>query len=254
MFPGARSTVVPAGVTLGGLFVRVSLPQMKRRRSHTAEPPAPGEAVLAPSTPPASAPALGGPAQAPTPPHFADVAGPSPITDAGGGGGSGSAAGGGRAGAEGGNDGSAVGSSADGGGQSSGGPAGSTERFGEAETRALIRIRAEMADDFTRNHRRKGIHNCYVELTERLRLEGAGQVGARPPSPRPPPPSEPGAVGVCGTVHVMLRPSLCEDGLGQPAACRESRCGVAPRVAAPDCRRIPSPPPALPCLPPTACM
>jgi hypothetical protein len=55
-------------------------------------------------------------------------------------------------------------------------PAVGVEVFGEAETRALIRLRHEMNPQFQMHLRKRGIRDCYSTLTQRLHEEGQGQV------------------------------------------------------------------------------
>lgn len=59
-------------------------------------------------------------------------------------------------------------------------PPSSTEPFGEAETRALIRIRHQMDDVFQSTTKKRGVKDMYVQVAERLYAEGGGEVSAEP--------------------------------------------------------------------------
>lgn len=53
---------------------------------------------------------------------------------------------------------------------------GQSEPFSEAETRALIRIRRRMHDQFESSNKKKGAKALYVQLASELYEEGNGQV------------------------------------------------------------------------------
>jgi hypothetical protein len=55
-------------------------------------------------------------------------------------------------------------------------PPSSTEPFGEAETRALIRIRHQLDELFLSTTKKRGVKDIYVQVAERLYTEGGGEV------------------------------------------------------------------------------
>ena len=61
-------------------------------------------------------------------------------------------------------------------------PGASSSAFTEAETKALIRLRAEMDEAFTANVRKRGSRDLYAQLAERLHETGRGQVRTDAPT------------------------------------------------------------------------